>query len=166
MTTLVYSTHINRFPSLINLIGIPLLLILITLLHYLPLMSLEITTGMKGGNKTPTEVHPPRTASRSPSFHPSPHIPGRLSNTLPSTLHRGCSLTLVSPIHPFRSILPPLRQRVPSDVAPSQWTELRPGALHTPPPHTRAIPRHRTPLKNTLRPRRRENGPMRNNCES
>ena len=162
MTTLVYSTHIHRSPSLINLIGIPLLLILITLLHYLPLMSLEITPGMKDGNKTPTEVHPPRTVFRTLSFHPSPHIRGRLSNTLPSILLRACSLTLVSP---FQSILPPLPRRVPSDVALSQWSELGRGALHIPPPHTRAILRRRTPLKNTRRPRRRENGPMRSNCE-
>ena len=165
MTTLVYSTHI-RHPtrSLINLIGIPLLLILITLLHYLPLMALKITPGMKGGTKTPTEVQPPRTVFRTPpSFHPLPHFPGRLSNTLPSIPPRAFSPTLVS--H-FQSILPPLPQLVPSDVAPSQWSELRRGALRTQPPHTHAIPRHRMSLKNTPRPKRRESGRTRTSYES
>ena len=164
MTTLVYSTHI-RHPSrsLINLTGIPLLLTLIILLHYLPLMTLQIIPGMKDGTKTPTEVHPPRTVFRTPSFHPSPHIPGPLSNTLPSIPLRACFLTLVSP---FQSIPPRHPRRVLSDVALSRWSELRQGALRIPPPHTHVTPRHRTPLKTIPRPRRRENERMRTNYES
>ena len=166
MTTLVYSTHIrrpNRFRSLINLIGTPLLLILIILQHYLPLMSLEITPGMKDGNRTPTEAHPPQAAFRRPSFHQSPRTPGRPSSTRPRIPPRVCSLTLASP---FRSIPPLLRQRQPFDVAPSPWSERRRGALPIPPPHTHATPLHPTSLQTTLRPKRRENAPMRNSYES
>jgi hypothetical protein len=166
MTTLVYTTHIrrpSRFRSLINLIGIPLVLILITLLHYLPLMSLEVTPGMKDGTRIPTGAHPPRTVSRRQSFRPSPHTPKHLSNIRPSILPRACSLTLV---FPFQSIPPPLRRLVPFDVAPSQWSEPGRGALRIRPPRTRVIPRHRKPLKNTLRPRRRENAPTRSSYES
>lgn len=167
MTTLVYNTHIrrpNRFRSLINLIGTLLLLILIILLHYLPLMSLlEITPGMKDGNRTPTEAHPPRTVSRRPCFHPSPRTPARPSSTRPSIPPRACSLTLVSP---FQSIPQLLRQREPSDVARSPWSERRQGVLRIPPLHTHATPRHPTSLQTILRPRRRENAPMQNNYES
>ena len=166
MTTLVCTTHIrrpSRFRSLINLTGIPLVLTLITLLHYLPLMSLEVTPGMKDGTKTPTEAHPLRIVSRRPSFRPSPRIPKHLSSTHPSILPRECSLTLV---FPFRSIPPLLRPLVPFDVAPPQWSEPARGVLRIRPPHIRVILRPQRPLKNTLRPRRRENAPMRSSYES
>jgi hypothetical protein len=166
MTTLVYSTHIrrpSRFRSLINLIGTPLLLILIILLHYPLLMSLEITPGMSGGSRTPTEAHPPQIVFPRPCFRPSPHTPARPSSTHPSIPLRACSLTLVSP---FRSTPPLLHQRQPFDVALSQWSELQRGILRIPPPRTHAIPRRRISLQTTPRPRRRESAQMRNNCES
>ena len=167
MTTLVYNTHIrrpSRFRSLIHLlIGTPLLLILIILLHYLPLMSLEITPGMNDGNQAPTEAHPPPTVFRTPSFRPSPHTPGPIPSSIrPSISPRVCSLTLVS----FPSTPPLLHQRGPSGVVLSQWSERQRGALRKLSPHTRAIHRLRMSTQGTPRPRRRESALMRNNYGS
>ena len=163
MRTLVYSTHIqrpNKLRSLINLIGIPLLLILIILLHHLPFASLEITPRMKDGNRTPTEAHLSQTVSRRPCFYPPLHTPGRPSSTRLRIPLRVCPLTLVSS---FQSISTPFRQQAAFSVALSQWSEQRREALRIPPPlHTHATPRHPT----TLRLKRGEAAQMQNNYES
>ena len=125
----------------------------LALLHRLPLTSMETTPGMKDGNRTRTETHPPQNVCRK-RFCPSPHTPDHPSSIRPSIPLGVRSRTLIPP---HQLIPPPLRQRAASNVTLSQWSERRRGALRIPPsPHTNTTPRYRTSLRTILHPSRGE----------